>query len=336
MATPVAYIRRSRVDARRPGTLSHEQQLAAVRKLAEQHGHGELTVLEDWGRSGREEKLHQRDGFARLEAMIEAGEVSAVYAYDLSRLGRSLITVHRLTKRCGELAIPVRCADGFSPDVSNPQGQLVLNILAAIGEFYAMSTQERMRGITMMRRQRGDRIGPAPFGQRVRGGKLEPNPDEDLDRVVDVYRRAGGLQAACRLLNAEGVPTRGGGPWRPSTLAPVLEVAGVRDQRPHAGRPTARAFLFAGLLCCPCGSTLTGGRTNGGTNVSYRCKRAPLDPAHQGRLHRPPTPHRGSATWSIRLHRAAGARRDPNGRGGSRLEPARLAGAASWTTTKTA
>ena len=100
-------------------------------------------------------------------------------------LGRSLITVHRLAKRCGELKIPVRCADGFSPDVSNAQGQIVLNILTAIGQFYAVSAGADA-ALTMMRRQRGDRIGPAPYGQRVRGGKLEPNPDEDLERVVDV------------------------------------------------------------------------------------------------------------------------------------------------------
>lgn len=280
MPTAVAYLRRSRVDTRRPGTLSHEQQLERIRAEAARHGDTDLVIVEDWGKSGREEKTHLRAGFAELERMVEKGEATAIYAYDLSRLGRSLVTVHRLTKRCAELGIPVRCADGFSPDVSNAQGRMVLNILTAIGQFYAESTQERMQSLTMMRRQRGDRIGPAPYGFRVRGGKLEPDPTEDVARLLDAYRRAGSVQAAVRLLNAEGIPTRRGGRWQPSTLAQVLEVAGAITRRPKAGRPATRTFLLSGLLRCHCGATLTGRYVNRGAHVGYECKRARLDPSH--------------------------------------------------------
>ena len=239
-------------------------------------------VIEDWGKSGREEKQHLRAGFARLEQMVESGEASAIYAYDLSRLGRSLVTVYRLAKRAGELQVPIRCAEGLSPDVSDPHGRLVLAILLAIGQFYAESTQERMRSITMMRRQRGDRIGKAPYGFRVRGGKLEPEPGEDIARLTDAYGRTGSVQAACRLLNAEGVPTRRGGKWQPSTLAQVLEVAGVLTRRPKAGRPASRTDLLTGLLRCPdpCGATLTGRSVTGAATIGYECKRARLDPEH--------------------------------------------------------
>lgn len=279
--TAVAYLRRSRVDTRRPGTLSHEQQMQRIRELATRHGDEDLVVIEDWGKSGREEKLHLRAGFARLEAMVEASEVSAVYAFDLSRLGRSVITMHRLAKRCGELKIPIRCAQGLSPDVSSSEGRMVLTILLAIGEFYAENVKERAAAVTAMRRQRGDRIGKAPYGQRVRGGKLEDNPDEDLAAVVDAFRRAGGVTPACRLLNAEGVPTRAGGPWQVSTLAQVLETAGVLERRATRGRPrTIRTFLLNGLLRCACGATLTGVLSNGGRNVGYECKRARVDSEH--------------------------------------------------------
>ena len=129
MPQPVAYLRRSRVDTRRPGAMSHAQQLEAIKGLASRHGDPEPFVIEDWGRSGREEKTHLRDGFAALTAMIRAGEVSAVYAYDLSRLGRSIVTVHQLAKQCEKAGIPVRCATGHSPDVSTAEGRMVLGIL---------------------------------------------------------------------------------------------------------------------------------------------------------------------------------------------------------------
>ena len=280
MASAVAYLRRSRVDARRPGTLSHEQQLERIRQEAERHGDADLLVIEDWGKSGREEKTHLRSGFARLEQMVEAGEASAVYAYDLSRLGRSLVTVHRLTTKCAARGIPVRCADGFSPDVSNAQGRMVLNILTAIGQFYAESTQERMVALTMMRRERGDRIGRAPFGSRVTGGKLVPNPDESVDVLADAYRRAGSVVGACRLLNAEGVPTRKGGKWQSSAFAQILEVHGLLTRRPRAGRPASHVFVLSGLLHCCCERTLSPRFINKGAGVSYECKHAKSDAGH--------------------------------------------------------
>jgi DNA invertase Pin-like site-specific DNA recombinase len=280
MSQAVAYLRRSRVDTRRPGTLSHEQQLERIRAEAARHGDADVLVIEDWGKSGREEKTHLRQGFARLEQMVEAGEASAIYAFDLSRLGRSVITMHRLAKRCGELKIPIRCAQGLSPDVSSAEGRMVLTILLAIGEFYADNVQERARAVTMMRRERGDRIGKAPYGQRVRGGKLEPNPDEDLAAVLAAYDRAGSVMAACRALNAAGVQTRNGGAWRSSTLSQVLEAAGRIHRRPSAGRPATRAHLFSGLLRCHCGALMSPQVTNGGRNVGYQCKRARHDAAH--------------------------------------------------------
>lgn len=284
MSTPVAYLRRSRVDTRRPGTLSHEQQLAAIRRIAEQHGDAELVILEDWGKSGREEKLKHRDGFAQLERLIADGEVSAVYAYDLSRLGRSLITAHRLAKACSERSIPIRCADGYSPDVSTAMGRMVLNILSSIAEYYADNVKERAIDTTMRRRARGDRIGKAPYGFRVVGGKLEPDPDEDAQRLVDAYKAAGSVTGAARLLNAAGVPTRRrrsgeregdkDSLWRSSNLSGILEDAGVITRRPSRGRPARHTFTLSGLLRCSCGTTLTGGTMHGGRNVIYECKRA--------------------------------------------------------------
>src|SRR5688500_10920005 len=134
MSTAVAYLRRSRVDTRKPGIVSHEQQLEACRRLAAQHGDDPdaLVIIEEWGKSGRAEQPHLRDGFARLEAMIRDGECSAVYAYSANRLARSLETLARLAKLCGEHEVPIRCHDGYSPDVTTATGRMVLGILGSV------------------------------------------------------------------------------------------------------------------------------------------------------------------------------------------------------------
>src|SRR4051812_8591986 len=125
----VAYLRRSRVDTRSPGAMSYQQQQEAIVREAAKYGDTDLVwVEEDWGKSGRAQKQHTRVGFKRLEAMVEGDEVTAIYAYSLSRLARSLEALTRLAKLAKEHEVPIRCSDGFSPDVSTVTGQLMLNI----------------------------------------------------------------------------------------------------------------------------------------------------------------------------------------------------------------
>jgi DNA invertase Pin-like site-specific DNA recombinase len=279
----VAYLRRSRVDARKPGTLSYEDQVAAVRRLAEQHGDDPdaLVMIEDWGKSGRAAKQHLRSGFTRLEAMVRDGQVSAIYALSANRLARSLEALARLAKACEAAGVPIRCADGYSPDVSTSTGRMVLGILGSVYAWQAEWTAERMTEVTEMRRRRGDHMGPAPYGSRVVKGVLVEDASEQPDVVVDAYRRAGTIQGAARLLNAEGVPTRRGGKWRASSLKPMLERV-APDMLPRTmsrGRPPAGAFRFVGLLRCPCGATLTG-RHYRGALAAYTCQRSRTDPDH--------------------------------------------------------
>jgi DNA invertase Pin-like site-specific DNA recombinase len=153
MGVPVAYLRRSRVDAARPGVISYEQQLQAVRRLAAEHGDDpdRLLILEDWGKSGRAEKQRARGAFTRLEALIDTGEASAVYSYSISRLARSIEVLSRLARLCEQRGVPIRCAYGHSPDVSSATGRLITSILAAVEQWQAEWNAERMAEATAVR-----------------------------------------------------------------------------------------------------------------------------------------------------------------------------------------
>ena len=149
-----------------PGAISHEVQLDKVKATAEAHGEDldRLVIIEDWGKSGRAEKIHLRVGIARLEELVASGQVTAVYAYNMSRLGRSIETVSRLARLCANANVPIRCAEGESPDVSSSGGRLIMNILNAIHEWQADWTAERAAEAVAIRRARGDHMGPAPYG----------------------------------------------------------------------------------------------------------------------------------------------------------------------------
>src|SRR4051794_11801924 len=113
---PIGYLRRSRVDTRKPGAMSHQQQREAIERIAAANGEDTNTLvwIEDWGKSGRAEKQHLRDGFGRLTEMVANGEATVIYSYSANRLARSLETLAKLAKACEAAGVPIRCADGYS------------------------------------------------------------------------------------------------------------------------------------------------------------------------------------------------------------------------------
>ena len=85
--------------------VSPEMQLAAVTEYAAGFGDRDLTVLTDMNVSGRKGRA-QRPGFDALLSAIEAGAVSAVYSYSLSRLSRSVRDMMALADLCRAHGIP--------------------------------------------------------------------------------------------------------------------------------------------------------------------------------------------------------------------------------------
>lgn len=225
-ARPVAYLRRSKVDAGNAGAISHADQVERVTVLAGPDAE-RLLWLEDWGRSGQAKGQHKRADYAELRRMVAAGEVSAVYTWTLSRLARSLTELNDLAHLCADHAVPIKCADGFSPDISTATGRLVLSLLGAVHQYQAEWTAEAAAGAIAVRRSRGDRLGRVPYGEM---------PSESVQGIVDAFHQAGSFLGACKLLNAAGVPSRLGGPWHPLTVARILRRPRAELQARCAGR----------------------------------------------------------------------------------------------------
>lgn len=257
--TAYAYLRRSSVSADSPGDASREAQEDAVRALAARHGDADLTILTDWGISGRK-GADKRPGYRALLEAIEGGECSAVYSYSLSRLGRSLQELSRLIADCDRRGIPVRLhADNL--DTSTASGRLLAHVLASVAQFESDVAGERVRAAQAARVARGERLGPPFFA--------------DAPTVLAAFDQAGSFSGAARLLNERGVPSQTGKPWWATTVAGI-----VRRHRHVAnagrGRRTVGSFLLSRLLRCPCGTLLTGSTFRG--RVRYACARGAVLP----------------------------------------------------------
>ena len=256
MSQPVGYLRKSKVTSDRH--VSWDVQEQEVRALAARHGDDAFLLLSDWSKSGRETKTRLRTEYARLRAMIAAGEVSALYSYSLSRLARSTRELLDLAEACAASKVPIRLAKEGDLDFASPHGRLYLTVLAAVATFEADVTGERMRDAVRARRARGDRLGIAPYGSRLVDGQLEPEPDEPLDPIVAAYRQAGSCYGAARALNEAGSRTRRGAFWTSKVVGDILDREGVAyNHRPRPGAKAAADWTLFRLLVCPCGNVMT-------------------------------------------------------------------------------
>jgi DNA invertase Pin-like site-specific DNA recombinase len=266
--TAIAYLRKS---VARPGTasVSWDVQESAVGAMASAHGDDALTILSDWGKSGRRDRT-KRSGYDTLLRAIEDGSCTAVYGYSLSRMARSVPQLSGLFELCRSKGVPIRLHVDHI-DTSTASGMMMANILAAIAQFEADIASERTTDAHAVRKARGDRIGDVPYGQK---------PGEDAAAVVRALEDAGSFTGAARLLNAAGVPTRFGGVWH----APSVRIV-VQREAPHliprnaaARTRTKGTFALSRLVKCPtCGTFLTP-KVSQGKYTRYSCHRGSIVP----------------------------------------------------------
>jgi DNA invertase Pin-like site-specific DNA recombinase len=251
-------------------------QLAAAQEYARGFGDTDLVVLTDLNKSGRKGRS-QRPGFDALLSAIEAGEVSAVYSYSLSRLSRSVRDIMAVADLCKAHGVPIRLARDTDPDPTTATGRAILALLGVMAQLEADLASERALDAVEARRARGDKMGGPAF--------------EDTDLVLKAFETAGSYTGAAKLLSLRGVPTRNGNAlWYPSAVRVILERVAPELLLPPGrarGAKAAAPFLFYRLIRCHCGTILTGWRRRSGPQegyVTYRCTRGRLAPFH-GKTH---------------------------------------------------
>jgi DNA invertase Pin-like site-specific DNA recombinase len=268
MRTPVAYLRKSKVTNDRH--VSWETQEAAVRALAARHGDEEsLAILSDWSKSGRL-GADRRPGYAELLRLIEADQVSVVYSYSLSRLSRSLTEFRRLVDLCVAHGTAIRLEADDLPDITKASGTLVVSIIAAVAEFEAAITRERVLDSMAARVARGDRLGITPYGEAA---------GESLAPIVEAFHQAGSCYGAARILNDSGQRTRRGALWTSKVVGRCLQRAGVLYAgRPKPGVKAKADWITYRLLTCPCGNVMTAMDRRTPRVTCYKARHAPGHP----------------------------------------------------------
>ena len=237
-----------------------------------------LVLYVDWGISGARA---DRAEYIRLKSDIEAGRIQRVYAYSLSRLGRNARELLEFSDLCQANGVTFTTTKD-AIDTSTAGGRAVLGILAVMAELERELAAERANDRIARQRNRGDALGQPGYGFRRESDgdkrvRFVPDETVDIGPITDAYNEVGTVAGAVRLLNERGIPSPRGEKWHQPSLARVLDAHNVRPFAPSGRRVTERVpSIFAGLLRCGCGATLTPTTTRG----QYYCGRAKSTPNH--------------------------------------------------------
>ena len=243
---PAAYLRRSYVDPNSPGDISREAQRETIHRLAQGEGHnGDLIEYDDWGVSADVAKAAKRTAYARLLADMEAGNVSAVYAFDVDRLYRDPRDLIRLQDAAQRHRVRIVTTSGSLAigEGDDPSAEGFAFMGAVFGRMELQKAKKRSRAAREARRARGDVFGHPPYGyQRARDdtGRISwvPDPSQPLQPVLDAFNEAGSFNGAARLLNARKVRPQRGEHWAGNIVNKI-----IRRERPGLvpkGRSQAR------------------------------------------------------------------------------------------------
>jgi site-specific DNA recombinase len=278
----VAYCRVSTEDQATEG-FSIEGQTEKLKAYAELHDLGDVVVITDPGRSG---KNLDRPGLQQLLGMVDAGHVRAVLIWRLDRLSRNLADLILLADRFGQADVDLH---SFSEklDLSSATGRMFYGILGSFAQFYREQLSENVRmGMAQAMRQ-GRWVNRPPTGYDLVDGLLVPNDDAGTIRRVFRMRGDGASQgdaAAATGVNYSTVgqilknraylgEIRHKDQWLPGVHEPLVTAeqfdAAHRGRVP--GRKRGRDLMSGRVTCAGCGRRMSID-SNGQGQIHYRCK----------------------------------------------------------------
>ena len=152
MELTVGYCRVSTEEQAAEG-FSIGGQADKLRAYAEIHDLGEVTIVADPGKSGKD---LARPGLQQVLAMVEAGHVGSLLVWRLDRLSRNLGDLVVLSERFLALGIGLHSInENF--DLASATGRMYFNIVATFAQFYREQLAENVRmGMERATRARED------------------------------------------------------------------------------------------------------------------------------------------------------------------------------------
>ncbi len=241
----IGYTRISKLEVQSAAeSLSLEGQREKIEAYCKLKGLRLLLVFEDTNTSGAT-RLRERLRGAELMRQLEHPDARGthVVAAKLDRLFRDAADALTVTQRWAQIPVHAHLLDLPAPDLSSPEGRLILGLFSLFAEWELNKIRDRTRmGLETLRRKGKRNSGHAPWGYRFEGDDVVPVPKE-LAALGRMYylRTQGYSEGMIRArMDGEGWPTRGQvNGWTRSNVHRML----VRlEERPYLALEATRVL----------------------------------------------------------------------------------------------
>lgn len=203
-----------------------DRQRDAIAKRAKADGFDIVAEFIDAGISGTKD-LDERPALSDLFAAIVGNGVRVVLIERADRLARDVMVGEILLSQFREEGVRVieseSGIDLTADDPDNATATLVRQILSVVSQFEKTSIVAKLRKARARKRiETGRCEGVKPFGTL-------PGEDEAVARMKALRRKPIGkakrmsYAKIAAAMQAEGLATRSGGPWRASTVQDILK-----------------------------------------------------------------------------------------------------------------
>lgn len=248
MSTPprraAVYLRIS-LDATGEG-LAVERQRKECRSIVDARGWEVAREYVDNSISASDARK-ARPGYDALVRDFEAGHFDALVCYDLDRLTRQPRQLEDWIDAAESRGLALVTANGEA-DLTTDAGRLFARIRLAVARAEVERKSARQRSAA---RQRSE-LGKPPLGVRLTGytprGELVPDEAEVVRTIFDRFLESRSLRTVARSLAADGIETRHGKPWHPSSVQTILRNPRYAGRAVYQGQQTGERGAWVAIV----------------------------------------------------------------------------------------
>lgn len=186
-------------------------------------GIDDFVIMEDAGYSA---KNTDRPAYQEMMARIRSGEFSHLLVWKLDRISRNLLDFMSMYTELMDLGV-VFVSKNEQFDTSTAMGEAMLKLAMVFAELERNTTSERVTSVMLSRANTGVwNGGRVPYGYKLTPDKNFEVVDGEADvvrRIFDEYADGASILSITRDLNEDGIKTRRGYEWSPTTVWIILD-----------------------------------------------------------------------------------------------------------------
>lgn len=212
--------------------LAVERQREDCEQIAEQRGWKIVGLYEDTESASDRNK--KRPDYDRMVADYRAGAFEAIICWDLDRLTRQPRQLEDWIEAAEERGLRLVTANGEA-DLSTDGGRLYARVKAAVARGEIERKGNRQKSAAQQRAKHGKLAKGTRITGYTQNGETIPEEAALVRLIFERFTHGGTLYGIAKQLQADGVPTRTGGRWHPSSIRTILTNAKYAGQAMHKG-----------------------------------------------------------------------------------------------------